>query len=129
MSFRANLIAYLKACVLYVANGCRWEEEMEDFIRWSLQYDLWCKMRFFGDAIEEAENKLQLSAWRGPRSILHLLPPVFGMDEVIQIRQEQGKTEKGVKEMLRTWVNRGHVVRLEDGRFEKTKKRTKRDEQ
>ena len=111
LSFRANVIAWLKACVLYVANGCQWEAEIADFIRWSERYDLWCKMRFFGDAIAKAEVEGVKSSKRGPRNLLQLLPDVFTLHDVEAIRLENGLDQKGTKLMLSTWIYRGYVRR------------------
>ena len=109
LSFRALVIAYLKACVLYVAHGNKWDKTMEDFVRWSLHYDLWCKMQFFGEAIERA-NSVQLeSRHRGPRNLLELLPDEFTLEDAVRVRREQGIGSKGVQDMIRTWRNRGFI--------------------
>ena len=110
LSFRANVIAYLKACVLYVANGCKWEQEIADFVRWSEQYDLWCKMRFFASAIEMAETEGERSSKRGPRNLLQLLPNQFTMHEAESLRLQQGLDRKGTYNMLRQWVHREYVT-------------------
>ena len=109
LSFRANVIAYLKACVLYVANGCKWEKEIVDFVRWSEQYDLWCKMRFFASAIEQAETEGEKSNRRGPRNLLQLLPNQFTMQEAEALRLQQGLDKKGAYNMLHQWAFRGYV--------------------
>ena len=109
LSFRALVIAYLKACVLYVANNYKWDKTMEDFIRWSLQYDLWCKMQFFGEAIEQANNDTTSSNRRGPRNLLELLPDVFTIDDARRVRQKQGLSLQGAQDMIRTWRNRGYI--------------------
>ncbi|OYP51631.1 hypothetical protein CIK93_05025 [Prevotella sp. P3-92] len=109
LSFRANVIAYLKACVLYVANGCKWEKEIVDFVRWSEQYDLWCKMRFFASAIEQAETEGEKSNRRGPRNLLQLLPNQFTMQEAEALRLQQGLDRKGTYNMLHQWAFRGYV--------------------
>ncbi|MBR6939090.1 MAG: VirE protein [Prevotella sp.] len=109
LSFRALVIAYLKACVLYVAHDYKWDKTMEDFIRWSLQYDLWCKMRFFGEAIEQSNNSSQLSARRGPRNLLELLPNEFTLEDAVRIRREQGLQRQGAQDMIRMWRNRGYI--------------------
>ena len=114
LSFRALVIAYLKACVLYVAHGNKWEKTMENFVRWSLQYDLWCKMRFFGDAINHANSVPLESAHRGPRNLLELLPNEFTLEDAIRVRREQGIGSEGVKDMIRTWRNRGYIEILTD---------------
>ena len=109
LSFRALVIAYLKACVLFVANGYKWDKTMEDFIRWSLQYDLWCKMQFFGEAIEQANNDTTSSNRRGPRNLLELLPDEFTIDDARRVRQKQGLSLQGAQDMIRTWRNRGYI--------------------
>ena len=109
LSFRALVIAYLKACVLFVAHGYKWDKTMEDFIRWSLQYDLWCKMRFFGEGIEQANNNTQSSVRRGPRNLLELLPNEFTMEDAVNVRREQGLSRKGTQGMIRVWRNRGYI--------------------
>ena len=111
LSFRANVIAYLKACVLYVANGCKWEPEMDEFIRWSLRYDLYCKMRFFGDAIAKAEDGGVKSSRRGPANLLQLLPDEFSYQEAMTIRLEYGLGQKGTRVMINNWVHRGYIER------------------
>ena len=126
LSFRANVIAYLKACVLYVANGCKWEPEMDEFIRWSLRYDLYCKMRFFGDAIAKAEDGGVKSSRRGPANLLQLLPDEFSYQEAMAIRLEYGLGQKGTRVMINNWVHRGYIERknvqevLPDGSQAKT---------
>ena len=111
LSFRANVIAYLKACVLYVANGCKWEPEMDEVIRWSLRYDLYCKMRFFGDAIAKAEDGGVKSSRRGPANLLQLLPDEFSYQEAMAIRLEYGLAQKGTRVMINNWVHRGYIER------------------
>ena len=113
LSFRANVIAYLKACVLYVAHGERWDKTMEDFVRWSLQYDLWCKMRFFGEAIEEQEEQLPVAKNRGPQNLLDLLPKVFTREEAQRMRQRQGVKQGTVQGMLDNWKHRGYITLVE----------------
>ena len=119
-SFRANVIAYLKACVLYVANGFRWEPEIDDFIRWSERYDLWCKMRFFGDMIAKEMNSAERSSKRGPENLLQLLPDVFTLSQLEALRLEHGLEQKGTKGIIRQWVHRQYIERIkpqgEDGR-------------
>ena len=109
LSFRALVIAYLKACVLFVAHNYQWDKTMADFIRWSLQYDLWCKMQFFGEAIEQANNDTTSSNHRGPRNLLELLPDVFTIDDARRVRQKQGLSLQGAQDMIRTWRNRGYI--------------------
>lgn len=109
LSFRALVIAYLKACVLYVAHGNKWDKTMEDFVRWSLHYDLWCKMQFFGEAIERANSGQQESRHHGPRNLLELLPDEFTLEDAVRVRREQGIGSKGVQDMIRTWRNRGFI--------------------
>ena len=108
-SFRANVIAYLKACVLYVANGCQWEPEIDEFIRWSEQYDLWCKMRFFADAIEKSEMVGSKSTKRGPVNLLQLLPDTFTTQDVEMLRAQYGLSKKGTASMISTWTYRNHI--------------------
>ena len=105
-TFRANVIAYLKACVLYVANGCRWEPEIEDFIRWSERYDLWCKMRFFEEDIQKANNVGEHSNKRGPSNLLQSLPDTFTEQQVVEARAALGLSEEGTAHLLSTWVYR-----------------------
>ena len=125
LSHRACVIAWLKACVLYVANGCRWESAIEDFVRWSLKYDLWCKMQFFGEAIAKAESGDDARiGTRGPRNLLELLPDTFTLDDAKRIRRQQGmdidcyRTEK----MIRTWINRKYVIQNTEYSFQKSRK-------
>ena len=119
-SFRANVIAYLKACVLYVANGFKWEPEIDDFIRWSERYDLWCKMRFFGDMIAKEMNSAERSSKRGPENLLQLLPDVFTLSQLEALRLEHGLEQKGTKGIIRQWIHRQYIERIkpqgEDGR-------------
>ena len=115
LSFRANVIAYLKACVLYVANGCQWESEIEEFVRWSEQYDLYCKMRFFRDAIVKAEQEGVKSSKRGPSNMLQLLPNEFSYQQAEQLRSELGLDTKGTRRMIATWVFRKYIVKVEAG--------------
>ena len=109
LSFRANVIGYLKACVLYVANGYQWEPEIEDFIRWSERYDLYCKMRFFGDAIKKAEQECDQESKRGPASILGFLPEEFNYQQVEALRVEHKMSAKGTMKMLNNWLFRGYI--------------------
>ena len=115
LSFRANVIAYLKACVLYVANGCQWESEIEEFVRWSEQYDLYCKMRFFRDAIVKAEQEGVKSSKRGPSNMLQLLPNEFSYQQAEQVRSDLGLDTKGTRRMIATWVFRKYIVKVEAG--------------
>ena len=110
-TFRANVIAYLKACVLYVANGCRWEPEIEDFIRWSERYDLWCKMRFFEEDIQKANSVGEHSNKRGPSNLLQSLPDTFTEQQVVEARAALGLSEEGTAHLLSTWVYRKYVKR------------------
>ena len=115
LSFRANVIAYLKACVLYVANGCQWESEIEEFGRWSEQYDLYCKMRFFRDAIVKSEQEGVKSSKRGPSNMLQLLPNEFSYQQAEQLRSDLGLDTKGTRRMIATWVFRKYIVKVEAG--------------
>ena len=113
LSFRANVIGYLKACVLYVANGYQWEPEIEDFIRWSERYDLYCKMRFFGDAIKKAERDGDQESKKGPASILAFLPDKFSYQQVENLRLKNDMNAKGTAKMLRNWLRRGYIEKEE----------------
>ena len=113
LSFRANVIAYLKACVLYVANGCKWEPEIDEFIRWSEHYDLYCKMRFFGDAIKRANDTGEKSSKRGPSNMLMQLPDEFTYQQVIDLRVANGMSQKGTSKMLGNWKDR-HYIRAKE---------------
>ena len=109
LSFRANVIAYLKACVLYVANGCKWEPEIDEFIRWSERYDLYCKMRFFGDAIKRANDTGEKSSKRGPSNMLMQLPDEFTYQQVMDLRVAHGMDTRGTNKMLRNWRGRSYI--------------------
>ena len=111
LSFRANVIAYLKACVLYVANGCKWEPEIDEFIRWSEQYDLYCKMRFFGDMIAKENFMAERSSKRGPQNLLQILPDCFTAAQLLAIRLEHGLDAKGTDMMIRQWLHRNYIRR------------------
>ena len=111
LSFRANVIAYLKACVLYVANGCKWEPEIDEFIRWSEQYDLYCKMRFFGDMIAKENYTAERSSKRGPQNLLQILPDCFTAAQLLAIRLEHGLDAKGTDMMIRQWLHRNYIRR------------------
>ena len=111
LSFRANVIAYLKACVLYVANGCKWEPEIDEFIRWSEQYDLYCKMRFFGDMIAKENFMAEKSSKRGPQNLLQILPDSFTAAQLLTIRLEHGLDAKGTDMMIRQWLHRNYIRR------------------
>ena len=124
LSHRAIVIAWLKACVLYVANGCQWEKQIEDFTRWSLQYDLWCKMQFFGEDIEKANQEGERIGTRGPQNMLALLPDEFTLEDAKRIRRQQGKGNGGNMciRMIRTWMNRGYVIQNTEYSFVKSEK-------
>ncbi len=111
LSFRANVIAYLKACVLYVANDCKWEPEIDEFIRWSEQYDLYCKMRFFGDMIAKENYTAERSSKRGPQNLLQILPDGFTAAQLLAIRLEHGLDAKGTDMMIRQWLHRKYIRR------------------
>ena len=111
LSFRANVIAYLKACVLYVANGCKWEPEIDEFICWSEQYDLYCKMRFFGDMIAKENYTAERSSKRGPQNLLQILPDSFTAAQLLAIRLEHGLDAKGTDMMIRQWLHRNYIRR------------------
>ena len=123
LSFRANVIAYLKACVLYICNDYKWGREIEDFVRWSLKYDLWCKMQFFGEAIENANRQAdEQTSRRGPRNLLELLPDEFTLHDADLIRQANGMDTRGTRNMLSQWVHRGYLLQMTDDSFCKSKK-------
>ena len=112
LSFRGNVIAFLKACVLYVANGCKWEPEIEEFIRWSESYDLWCKMIFFGASIAKANEVGEKSSKRGPANLLQQLPDTFTYAQAEMVRQQNEFGKKGTAMMLRNWVNRHYIEKI-----------------
>ena len=123
LSHRACVIAWLKACVLYVANGQKWEKSIEDFIRWSLNYDLWCKMQFFGADIEHANSGDDARiGTRGPRNLLELLPDVFTLDDAKRVRQQQGKdaSHSATTHMIRTWMNREYCAQRTEHSYQKS---------
>ena len=121
LSFRANVIAYLKACVLYICNDYKWSRDIEDFVRWSLQYDLWCKMQFFGEAIEAANRSTEeQTSRRGPRNLLEQLPDKFTTHDADLIRQANGMDTRGTRNMLSQWVHRGYLLQMTDDSFLKT---------
>ena len=122
LSHRAIVIAWLKACVLYVANGCQWEKTIEDFVRWSLQYDLWCKMQFFGEDIEKANQESERIGTRGPRNLLELLPDEFTLDDAKRMRQKQGMDASRAIKMIRIWKSRKYVFQISDFSFVKSEK-------
>jgi hypothetical protein len=120
-SFRALVIAWLKACVLYVANGCKWERAFDDFIGWSLDYDLWCKMRFFGEAVERANSMGARIGTRGPRNLLELLPTEFTLEDAKTMRTGQGKSnaDRLCEKMISQWLFRGYILQITDYSFKK----------
>ncbi|MBQ8458431.1 MAG: VirE protein [Prevotella sp.] len=120
LSFRGNVIAWLKGCLLYVANGYKWDKTIEDFVRWSLQYDLWCKMQFFGDAIENADS-IDNKPHKGPRNLLELLPEEFTLQEAVSVRRNQGMDAKGTTNMIRVWKHRGYILQITDYSYKKSK--------
>ena len=126
LSQRANIIAYLKACVLYVASGGQWDKRYDDFIRWSLYYDLWCKMKFFGEAIRKENEGNNLGNKRGPRNLLEQLPEQFTYEDAVRVRREDERPVEQTKGMLNQWVHRKFIVRLADGSYRKTE--SKRNE-
>ena len=125
LSFRANVIAYLKACVLYVAQGYKWDKPLEDFIRWSLQYDMWCKMEFFGDGIEQAMATPADNAHRpGRKNLLTLLPDEFTLQDAIRVRQAEGLDTQGASHMLSLWKSRGYISIISNLNYRKLKYRS-----
>ena len=127
LSFRANVIAYLKAMVLYVAHGCRWDKTIEDFVRWSLRYDLWCKMEFFGEDIEKAMTGTDKRTTPGPRNLLDLLPDEFTTREAENIRQQMDMTLQGTRNMLDQWKHRGYILQLTNDSYMKSENYKKRN--
>ncbi len=123
LSFRANVIAWLKGCVLYICNDYRWSKEIEDFVRWSLKYDLWYKMQFFGAAIEAANQEAEHTQKRGPRNLLELLPDEFNVHDADIVRQANGMDTRGTRNMLSQWVHRGYLLQMTDDSFLKTKRK------
>ena len=121
LSHRAIVIAWLKACVLYVANGQKWEKQIEEFCRWSLHYDLWCKMEFFGADIDRAEYEDDREGHRGPKNLLLLLPDTFTIDDAKRICQQQGKDAERASKMISTWKSRDYVIQISDFSFKKLK--------
>jgi hypothetical protein len=119
LSFRANVIAWLKACVLFVAGGYKWDKTVEDFVRWSLEYDLWCKMAFFGADIDAAQHDVTSEDRPGPRNLLELLPDTFTSADAARLRQRMGKSEKGTGNMLSQWAHRGYVLQMTDDSYQK----------
>jgi len=118
LSFRANVIAWLKGCLLYVANDCKWDRTIEDFVRWSLQYDMWCKMQFFAEDIENAD-KVQELPRKGPRNLLELLPDEFTIQDAINVRRQQGMNAKGYAPMIRMWKNRHYIEQRTENSYKK----------
>lgn len=123
LSFRANVIAWLKACVLFVASGYRWDKSIEDFVRWILQYDMWCKMEFFGASIEEAQQGDTERHTPGRRNLLELLPDEFSLDDAIRVRRAEGMDAEGARGMLRQWVHRRYVTMVTNDNYSKLKYR------
>lgn len=121
LSFRANVIAWLKGCLLYVANDYKWDRSIEEFVRWSLKYDLWCKMRFFAEAIEKADF-VDVKTKRGPKNLLELLPDEFNLQDAINVRLRQGKDSKGTNLMINQWVHRGYIMTITNDSYQKVKK-------
>jgi hypothetical protein len=122
LSHRAIVIAWLKACVLYVANGMKWEKSIEDFVKWSLDYDLWCKMQFFGEDIERATHDGDRIGTRGPRNLLELLPEQFTIEDAKRVRRQQGLDADRASKMVATWKSRKYVFQISDFSFKKSPK-------
>ncbi len=120
LSFRGNVIAWLKGCLLYVANDYKWDKTIEDFVRWSLQYDMWCKMQFFGEAIENADS-IDNKPHKGPRNLLDMLPDEFTKQDAINLRRQQGMDVKGTTRMLSVWKNRGYIFQFSVFSYKKSK--------
>ena len=109
MSFRAVLMGFFRAMVLYVMNGCRWTTVIADFAAWSVRYDLWCKMRFFRDMLHKDLEGEKTALQRGPVSLLTLLPMEFNRQQAEELRVAQGM-KPNPKAMLSTWKKRGYVT-------------------
>ena len=122
LSHRAIVIAWLKACVLYVANGQKWEKSIEDFVKWSLEYDLYCKMAFFGDDIEKATHEGERIGTRGPRNLLELLPDEFTIEDAKRVRRQQGMRAENTGKMVSQWKTRGYILQLTVDSFKKAPK-------
>jgi hypothetical protein len=122
LSHRAIVIAWLKACVLYVANGMKWEKSIEDFVKWSLDYDLWCKMQFFGEDIERATHDGDRIGTRGPRNLLELLPDEFTSEDAKRARLKQGMGTANTGKMISQWKTRGYILQLTVDSFKKSPK-------
>ena len=120
LSFRGNVIAWLKGCLLYVANDYKWDKTIEDFVRWSLQYDMWCKMQFFAEAIESADGVEQKTK-RGPRNLLELLPDEFTLQDAVNVRRQQGMDAQGCKPMIRMWKVRCYIEQITDNSYKKVR--------
>ena len=120
-SYRANVIAWLKGMVLYVAHGCKWSKEIAEFVRWTQQYNLWCKMLYFGQQLEkELREEVEIQRQSGPQNLLELLSDEFSKEQYRQMRQQQGKSGDG-ESTLRSWQNRGYIAYDEvSGRYCKT---------
>ena len=118
LSFRANVIAWLKACVLYVANDYHWDQTLADFVRWSLRYDMWCKMTFFGADIEAAGQE-SVAPRPGPQNMLDMLPDTFTLTDAMRVRQSMGMGAKGTSNMLYQWAHRGYILHLTDDSYKK----------
>jgi len=121
LSFRANVIAWLKGCLLFVANDCKWDKSIEDFVRWSLQYDMWCKMQFFGEDIANADNIDDSKPKHGPRNLLELLPDEFTFQDAINVRRQLGMNAKGCYDMVRMWRNRHYIEQRTANSYQKLK--------
>ena len=122
LTHRALVHAFRKACLLYAANGMKWEKSIEEFIRWSLHYDLWCKMQYFGEAIRNDEYQSNRQGKRGPVNLLELLPDTFTVDDAAQVRRQQGMGDDKTRKMIRTWKSRGYVTQISDFSFQKSEK-------
>ena len=110
LSYRANVIAWLKGMVLYVAHGYKWSKEIAEFVRWSQQYNLWCKMLYFGQQLErELREEVEIQRQSGPQNLLELLPDEFSREQYYLMRQQQGKKGSG-ESTLRVWQSRGYIA-------------------
>ena len=110
LSYRANVIAWLKGMVLFVAHGYKWSKEIAEFVRWSQSYNLWCKMLYFGQQLEkELRSEIEIQRQSGPQNLLSLLPDEFTHEQYYQLRKLQGKSGNG-DSTLRTWQARGYIA-------------------
>ena len=120
---RAAVIAFRKACILYVMNGSKWSRDIDDFCRWSFDYDMWCKMSLFSEALNEDREIEKKVAHGGMANNLDLLPDAFTREECRSMRIQQGKKNPNPKDQLAQWTKRGFITYNEVTRkYHKTQK-------